>query len=143
MVFAIRGFSSKAFVEDNFDQPKNKPYYTSKKYLWAKTCRFYSLDSISATLTSADYMKPVVALTYFLCNQKKSLFGLERSEDPELRRMYQIAARSFEPYTKKEEENYDNIIDTMKNTSNQFKKIANCIDELKKNKSSDAIVVKN
>ncbi|KAI9010483.1 hypothetical protein CLU79DRAFT_456795 [Phycomyces nitens] len=99
MVFAIQGFSSKAFIKDNFNQPQNKSYYTSKKYLWAKTCRFYSLDTISADATSENTMKPVAALTYFLCSQKKSLFGLEKSEDPELRRIYQIAARSFGPYT--------------------------------------------
>ncbi|RCH81041.1 hypothetical protein CU098_006834 [Rhizopus stolonifer] len=140
MVFAIQGSSSKAFIEDNFNQSQNKAYYTSKKFLWAKACRFYSLDSI-ANVMSENTMKPVVALTYFLCNQKKSLFGLEKSEDPELRRIYQIAARSFEPYTTKEEENYNHIMDTMKNTSSQFQKISKCIDELKRSKT-DTILEK-
>lgn len=77
-------------------------------------------------------MEPVAALTYFLCSQKKSLFGLEKSEDPQLRRIYQIAARSFEPHTTKEEENYNHVMDVMKNTSSQFQKISKCADELKK-----------
>ncbi|ORE00723.1 hypothetical protein BCV72DRAFT_237442 [Rhizopus microsporus var. microsporus] len=143
MIFVIQGFSSKAFMEENFNQPQNKSYYTSKKCLWAKTCRFYSLDSISANVMSENTMKPVVALTYFLCNQKKSLFGLEKSEDPELRCIYRIAARSFEPYTTKEEENYNHIMDVMKNTNNQFQKISKCIDELKRAENDDAILKKN
>ncbi|KAI7869510.1 hypothetical protein BDF14DRAFT_1782149 [Spinellus fusiger] len=88
-------------------------------------------------------MKPIVALTYFLCNQKKCLFGLEKSEDPELRHIYQIAAKSFEPYTTKEEENYQHIMDVMKNTSNQFqKKNSKCVDEFQKSRDLDIILRK-
>lgn len=89
-------------------------------------------------------MMPVVALTYFLCSQKKSLFGIEENEDPELRRIHQITARSFEPCSTKEEENYNHMMDIMENTNNQFQKISKCADELKKimsflKKSSDML----
>lgn len=89
-------------------------------------------------------MIPVVALTYFLCSQKKSLFRIEESKDPELRRIYQITARSFEPCSTKEEENYNHMMDIMENTNNQFQKTSKCADELKKimsflKKSSDML----
>ncbi|KAG2209840.1 hypothetical protein INT47_001989 [Mucor saturninus] len=140
MVFAIQAFSSKALIEENSDQPHHKSYYTSKKYLWAKTCRFYSLDSIAADVMNSTTMKPVTAVTYFLCNQKKSLFGLEKSEDTELRSIYRIATRSFEPYTIKEEENYNHMLDVMNNTNSQFQKISKCADDLQKSRDDDTIL---
>ncbi|KAI8973764.1 hypothetical protein BDF20DRAFT_883943 [Mycotypha africana] len=73
-----------------------------------------------------DAMTPIVALAYFLCNQRKSLFGLEESEDPELINIYRIAAGTFEPYITKEEEKLNDRMTVMKNIKQQFQKISKC-----------------
>ncbi|KAI9354500.1 hypothetical protein BD770DRAFT_324820, partial [Pilaira anomala] len=143
IVLVTKKFASKTFVQENSSQPeKNMPYYTPKKYVWAKTCRFYSLDSISTNTANENVMAPIEALTYFLGNQKKSLFGLEKYEDIELARIYQIAARSFEPFTTKEEANHDHTIEVMKNTGDQFKRIYDCADQLKQSKDNSSIIKK-
>lgn len=72
IVFAVQGFLLKLLSKDNFSQDLNQSYYTGKQDIWAKSNRFYFIDSISAGVLSRNSMILMAALVYFLCSQQKS-----------------------------------------------------------------------
>ncbi|KAI9361025.1 hypothetical protein BD770DRAFT_471027 [Pilaira anomala] len=89
IVFAIKGFSSKAFMYE-FKLEKDCPYHTTHGQFWAQSIQVYSLDSISSFVTTESAMKPIVALSYFLSSRQKSIVTLDEFEDEELRKIYSV-----------------------------------------------------
>ncbi|KAI8984206.1 hypothetical protein BDF20DRAFT_986131 [Mycotypha africana] len=128
IVFVIKGFSSKALMND-FAIEEGYPYYTTHKQYWAHFIQFYSLDSISSFVTDESTMTPIIALSYFLCSQQKSIMALDESEDEELRKIYKIAYRSFLQYATIENTLTDLANDVLDKTNKQFEKIVNCAHE--------------
>lgn len=128
IVFVIKGFSSKALMND-FTIDEGYSYYTTHKQYWTHSIQFYSLDSISSFVTDESTMTPIVALSYFLCSQQKSIIALDESEDEELRKIYKIAYRSFLQYTTVENALTDLANDVLDKTNKQFEKIVNCAHE--------------
>ncbi|RCH80911.1 hypothetical protein CU098_004768 [Rhizopus stolonifer] len=128
IVFAIKGFSSKAFMNE-FIIKEGCPYFTTHGQFWAHSIQIYSLDSISSFVTEESTMKPIVALGYFLCSQQKSIMTLDESEDEELRKIYKIAYRSFLQYATIENSLADLANDVLDKTNKQFEKIMNCAHE--------------
>ncbi|ORE11368.1 hypothetical protein BCV72DRAFT_326134, partial [Rhizopus microsporus var. microsporus] len=128
IVFAIKGFSNKALMND-FAREEGDLYYTTHKQYWAHSIQFYCLDSISSFINDESTMTPIVALSYFLYSQQKSIMALDESEDEELRKIYKIAYRSFLQYATIETTLSDLANDALDKTSKQFEKIVNCAHE--------------
>lgn len=74
-------------------------------------------------------MTPIIALSYFLCSQQRSIMALNKCEDEELRKIYKIAYRSFLQYATIETTLSDLANDVLDKTSKQFEKIVNCAHE--------------
>lgn len=127
MVFVIKGFSSKSFVNEfvlNVDG-----YYTISTKLWAESLRIYTLDSIAENVT-AEKLNPIIALAYFLCSQEKSIIGLELCDNPLIQKLYLLADKIFEEaqMEKKKKSSSDIVIRSLKNAEKQFEKILKCIE---------------
>lgn len=105
------------------------PYFTIHGQLWAHSIQTYSLDSISSFMTEESTMKPIVALSYFLCSQQKSIMTSDESEDEELRKIYKIAYRSFLQHATIENSLADLENDVLDKMNKQFEKIMNCSHE--------------
>lgn len=71
-------------------------------------------------------MKPIIALSYFLCSEQKTIMALDKNDDEELSRIYRIAHRSFLQYTIIENSLADLANDVLEKTNKQFEKIINC-----------------
>ncbi|KAI7903506.1 uncharacterized protein BX663DRAFT_485653 [Cokeromyces recurvatus] len=128
IVFAVKGFSSRSLLNDLIIE-ESCPYYTAHKQFWANSIHIYSLDSISSSIIDQSSMTPIVALSYFLCSQQKSIMALDENEDEELRKIYKIAYRSFLQYTTIENSLIDLANDVLEKTNKQFEKIMKCAQE--------------
>ncbi|CEG67479.1 hypothetical protein RMATCC62417_03905 [Rhizopus microsporus] len=123
LIFAIKGFSSKAFLNEF---TLERGYYTINSKMWAQTIRIYSLDSIADLVDYQETLKPIVALVYFLCSQEKSIISLDLCDDAEIRKLYVVANEIFSDYIVNEETVDDFALDIINKTSSQFSKIISC-----------------
>lgn len=123
LVFAIKGFSSKAFLKE-FTWERG--YYTINSKMWAQTIRIYSVDSIADQVDDQETLKPIVALAYFLCSQEKSIISLDLCDDAEVRKLSVLANEIFAAYTVNEQTADDLALDIINKSSSQFSKIISC-----------------
>ncbi|KAI7902434.1 uncharacterized protein BX663DRAFT_511034 [Cokeromyces recurvatus] len=123
MVFAIKGFSSKSFMNEFVLNEEG--YYTISTNLWAKSLRIYTLDSIAENV-SIEKLNPIIALAYFLCAQEKSIIGLELCDSVHLQKLYLLAYKIFEEAQMEQKSTTDIVIGSLKNAEKQFEKILKC-----------------
>lgn len=126
IVFAIKGYSSRTFMNKNFFIEENCSFFTGPTNLWASKLNIYTLDSIAPFVLCNEVMSPIVALSYFLCRQERSIMALDECSDINLRRIYQLANKCFNRYYCSEEGALDSEKDVLERTNSQFEKILNC-----------------
>ncbi|GAA5806102.1 hypothetical protein HPULCUR_011630 [Helicostylum pulchrum] len=95
IVFAIKGFSSKAYLSEF---TLENGYYTLSTAMWAQTIRIYTIDSIADLINEQETLKPTVALSYFLCSQEKSIISLDLCDDEEMKKLYSLTNEIFFDY---------------------------------------------
>lgn len=123
LVFAVKGFSSKAFLKEF---TLEQGYYTIDTKMWAQDIRIYSIDSIANSVDSQSTLEPTIALAYFLCSQEKSIISLDLCDDTEMRKLYVLANKIFSDHVINEETADDLALDIINKTSSQFSKIISC-----------------
>jgi hypothetical protein len=109
LVFAIKGFSSKAFLNEF---TLERGYYTIDSTMWALSIRIYSIDSIADLVDSQETLKP----------KKKSIISLDLYGNAEMRKLYVLAKKIFSSYIVNEEA----ALNIIEKTSSQFSKIISC-----------------
>lgn len=139
IVFAIKGFSSKAFLRDF---TLENGYYTFSSTMWAQTVRIYTIDSIAELVDENENLKPMAALVYFLCSQEKSIISLDLCDDEEMKKLYSLANEIFTEHITIEESASDLALDVTEKTGSQFSKILSCAESCNQssNKSLEKII---
>lgn len=104
-------------------------YFTTNGQYWCQSIRIYCLDSIASHLSNNLVLTPIIALSYFLSSQQRSIISLDEHEDSELRNIYKIAYRVFSQFTDTEASLTDLVNGVIDKTNMQFGKSMACAED--------------
>ncbi|KAI7904806.1 uncharacterized protein BX663DRAFT_431337 [Cokeromyces recurvatus] len=119
VVFCIHNTSQefKDLTYDCKELPFSKRVYC---HGWARDCYFISESTISAYLDQQP-LHPLAALGHFFTEQKLSILGTVKKEDPTIKLLYEIAKRIFENEAANEDARQDALNLICNKASAQFK----------------------
>lgn len=118
VVFCIHN-TSQEFKDLTYDceaKPFSKRVYC---HGWAQECYFISATTISAYLDRQP-LHPLAALGHFFTEQKLSVLGMAKRDDPTIKLLYGIAKRVFEDEAANEDARQDAINIICSKAASQF-----------------------
>lgn len=127
LIFSIKGFANER-LKSRFTNTNNSYLDDVSCDFWAQKCQIISPNSIENHLLQTP-LNPLVALEYFLSQQKRSILSMNKKKDPTIQLMYQVAKEKFENGCQVEEEKLVVIKDLCFKARRQFQKILICLEE--------------
>lgn len=126
LMICVRGFSSDD-VKVRFKLNDDRFLTETECEFWAKRCLVLSPEFFHNCINE-DPMNELVALGYFMSEQKRSILSLEKKEDPTVRLLYEIAKSTLRSEDQ-EELQLDVIYDLCYKAATQFQSILDCIEQ--------------